>query len=447
MTYAPPSPTSTLLSLSRHQVHLENHIQSLLDAQSAGLTTGLGHDAPSSDGTRTPTSTAAHSPVRSHRNLKFSTPIRQNVSKPLTLQSARRGISHAISDLLLLKSQESEILHAELEKRGRETALVNGFVTKQEGLRSAIEQISNQDVSRKVQEFRAEEQVLGREIQEMEERLQQMRNRQRYLLRETQALDNSVQAKLSSYRESLRLAEKEARAWLNRKPAVLEDNSGTKDTEGMWALPKERRTLEMAQEWVVTEEEDWKARVEGVKRESEALEEGGKIWLRVRQIVVGVEKGLRAEMRGLEESRRWRRDEGGDGTAREGVTRILRNMEAAKGEIEKNLSLAEDRGWRLLVCCIGAELEALVEGMGVLSGAADAAEGNLQDQEMYRGEEAIRHGRGREGNLIGETSGLNESMNGVSITDTSGFSRENTQRSEDDDDGPGPDLLISHHED
>ena len=446
MTYAPPSPTSTLLSLSRHQVHLENHIQSLLDAQSAGLISGLGHDAPSSDGTRTPTSNAAHSPGRSHRNLKLPSPVRQNVSKPLRLQGARRGISHAISDLVLLKSQESEVLNAELEKRGRDTALVNGFVTKQEGLRSAIEKISNQDASCKLQEFRTEEQVLGREIQELEERLQQMRNRQRYLIRETRALDNSVQAKLSSYQESLRLAEKEARAWLNRKPAGLEDKTGKKDIEGMWALPKERRTLEMAQEWVATEEEEWKARVEGVERESEALEEGGKVWLRVRQIVVGVEKMLRGEMRGLEESRRWRRDEEAEGTAREGVTRILRNMEMAKGEIEEKLSLAEDKGWSLLVCCIDAELEALVEGMGVLRGAADAAEGNLQDQEMYR-EEASRHGQGREGNLIGETSGLDESMNGVSITDTSGFSRETTQRSEDDDDGPGPDLLISHNED
>ena len=181
MTYAPPSPTSTLLYISRHQVHLENHIQSLLDAQSAGLVSGLGHDAPSSDGTRTPTSTTTQSPVRP--NLNLPSPVRQNVSKSPRLQSARRGISHAISDLVLLKSQESEVLHAELEKRERDTALVNGFVTKQEGLRSAIEQISNQDASCKLQEFRTEEQVLGREIQELEDRLQQMRNRQRYLLR------------------------------------------------------------------------------------------------------------------------------------------------------------------------------------------------------------------------------------------------------------------------
>ena len=253
-------------------------------------------------------------------------------------------------------------------------------------------------------------------------------------------MDNSLQAKLSSYQESLRLAEKEAKAWLNRKPPGLEDKMGKKDTEGMWALPKERRTLEMAQEWVATEEEEWKSRVEGVERDREALEQGGEVWLRVRQIVVGVEKGLRGEMR------RWKRDEEGEETARDGMTRILRNMETAKGEIEKNLSLAEDKGWRLLVCCIGAELEALVEGMGVLRGAADAADGNQQDQEMYR-EEASRHGQGGEGNLIGETSSLDESMNGANIKDTSGFSRGTMQRSEDDDDAPGPDLLISHHED
>ncbi|KAL8794378.1 MAG: hypothetical protein Q9195_003076 [Heterodermia aff. obscurata] len=443
MTYAPPSPTSTLLSLSRHQVHLENHIQSLLDAQSAGLVSGLVYDEHYSDGTRTPTSTTTHSPARSHRNLDLASPIRQNVSKPLRLQSARRGISHAISDFVLLKSQESEVLQAELEKRRQDTTLVKGFVRKQEGLRSAIEQISSQDASCKVQEFRTEEQVLGREIQELEDRLQQMRNRQRYLLREIQALDNSVQAKLSSYQESLRLAEKEARAWLNRKPAGLEDKPGKKDADGMWALPKERRTLEMAQEWIESEEEKLKARIERVETESEALKEGGKVWLLVRQIVVSVEKGLRGEMRGSEESRRYGK---GEGTAREGMMRILRLMETAKEEIESHLNLAEDKGWRLLVCCIGAELEALVEGMGFLRGAADAAEGNLQDQDMYR-EEVSRHGQSREGNLIGETNGLDEPMNEVNIADTSGSTWTTKQRSEDDDDGPGPDLLVSHQED
>lgn len=317
---------------------------------------------------------------------------------------------------------------------------------KQEGLQAAIEQISNQDSSHKAEEFRAEEQTLGREILELEERLQQMKNRQRYLLREIQALDNRTQAKLSSYQESLRLAEKEAREWLARPPSRLEKEKGRgkKEVEGMWDLPKERRTLEMAKEWAQGEEEESRVRVEGCEKEREALEEGGEVWKDVRGIVSGVEKTLRGEM-SLQASRRWGKDKEGETTERGAMTRLLDNMEVARAKIGRKLKLAEDKEWRLLVCCIGAELEALIEGMDVLKGALESAESHLDHREGYSDEIP----GDRDGHLPSDTNGLDElreSMNGVSTRDTRPTQR-NPPRPEDEDDEPGPDLLISQSED
>lgn len=434
---------STLLSLSRHQAHLETHIQTLLDAQSTGLLSGLGHDVPlSSTGTSTPT----HSPARSYHagsQSKTLSPSRRPPSKPLTLHTARRALSRAIADLAALKSQEGDILQSELEERRQDVAHIDSLISKQEGLKDAINTISNEETSHRLHEFRSEEQTLGHEILELEERLQQMRNRQRFLLREISGLENRTQAKLSSYRESLRLAEREAREWLARPPARVENYQGDKDREedGMWALPKERRTLEMAREWAVSEEGEWRAKVEGCEKEREALEEGAEVWRDVRDTVERVERVLREEM-SMQASRRRGSDEDG-----ESMKRILSTMESARGEMKKKLTLAEDKGWRLLVCCVGAELEALVEGMGVLRGALDVAKGRAGNGEGYLGEDRT-HGDDIEGDLLGETNGLDEmrqSMNGVSITKNR--PRDKTmQRSEDEDDGPGPDLLISHQE-
>ena len=317
---------------------------------------------------------------------------------------------------------------------------------KQEGLHAAIERISNQDSSHKAEEFRAEEQTLGREILELEERLQQMKNRQRYLLREIQALDNRTQAKLSSYQESLHLAEKEAREWLARPPSRLEKERGRgkKEDEGMWDLPKERRTLEMAKEWAQGEEEESRLRVEGCEKEKEALEKGGQVWRDVRGIVSDVEKSLRGEM-SLQASRKWSKDEEGETTERGAMTRILDNMEVARAKIERKLKLAEDREWRLLVCCIGAELEALIEGMDVLKGALDAAESHLDHREGYSDD----FPGDRDGHLPSDTNGLDElreSMNGVSTRGTRPTQR-NPRRPENEDDEPGPELLISQSED
>jgi hypothetical protein len=46
--------------------------------------------------------------------------------------------------------------------------------------------------------------------------------------------------------------------------------------------------------------------------------------------------------------------------------RLLAEMDLVLDRLDSKLDLAEDRNWNLLVCCIGAELEAFREGREVL---------------------------------------------------------------------------------
>lgn len=308
-------------------------------------------------------------------------------------------------------------------------ALIDSITTKQDGLRDAISSISAQESTQKLAAWREEERGLGNEIQELEDRLAQMKARRGYLLREIRGLESSVGANLSSYTESLRLSEKEAAVCLSRVP----DGARGKEEGSIWALPKERRTLGMAREWAGAEREIWKKRVERCEKERVALVEGGKVWKNVCEVVESVERGLRAAMKG-----------GGGG-----IKGVVGDMETAGAELERCLGLAEERGWRLLVCCVGAELGALVEGMEVLRGALDASyiDNHRHEDEQYTDEDDLND-KDREGDLLGNKNTLDDlsgSMNGVSIRAT-GRTHETPQKSEDEDDGPGPDLLISHLE-
>ena len=297
--------------------------------------------------------------------------------------------------------------------------------------------------------MRSEEQSLNHEIQDLEDKLAQMRARKQYLVREIRGLESSVGAKLSSYTESLRLVEQEAKRWLSRPPVdTLINNRDAKVKENeetsLWQLPKERRTLGMAREWAMGEEELYKNRLESVETERQALEDGGDLWMEVRKIVGGVEKGLRDALRA---GGSWSKD----------MEKVLGDMEIAKGTVDRALRESEEKGWKLLVACVGAEVEALGEGIDVLRGAVEAENGESHShqyqqphvrQHKHQDEDRGRD-RDREGDLLGETNDLDEfkrstAEDGVADITTT---HETAQRSEDDDDGPGPDLLISHLED
>lgn len=132
------------------------------------------------------------------------------------------------------------------------------------------------------------------------------------------------------------------------------------DERGLEALPVRRRTLEMAREWVEREVGVLEGRRGEVAGEAEAVGEGSVVWNSVVGVVGGFEDRLRRVMKG----------EGvGDVGVLEGQ---IGDMKEVIGELEGSYNIAVEKGWNLLVCAVGAELEAFKEGEAMLRGALEA---------------------------------------------------------------------------
>jgi len=85
------------------------------------------------------------------------------------------------------------------------------------------------------------------------------------------------------------------------------------------------------------------------------------------------------------------------------------------------LSVAEERGWNLLICAVGAELEAFKEGEGILRGALGMSQHDDESQDEH--EES-------------STNGLNDLHPGLKRSESS-------ERDESEDDGPNlAELLV-----
>ena len=424
MASTPVPQSDSLLALARQESHLQTSLQNLLDAQSEGLLAGLGHapEQTSSAGSRTPTTDSGSHGFQRPGPI---VPVRQPNKRKLGLRGARRGIGRAILQLADLKDQEVAVLEDEVAQWGEVLSAVQGFERKSTGLQERISDIESEDTNRQVNILKEEAKVLDSEIHELETRLYEMKARQRHLLREIDGLNNSVQSKLSSYKSALALAEKDIRNFLSRPP--LESSTSSPAT-GVWSLPHERRTLEMAKDHYTEEFHALKDRLTAVEAEKNALEDGNVVWEDVVQEVNSIEKLLREEMQKMQAP--LLKTTEGRAPAVEGMEKVVKTMRKARSRIETKLDLAETRNWKLLVCCIGAELEAMIEGQDVLEGALRAS-GSQDD---------VAEKKRSNGTEVGE-EGLDDQQASQPMHDLL-----HVDRSEDEDEGPGPEFLLSHHD-
>ena len=428
-----PHPDS-LLTLSRQEAHLQSNIQNLLDAQSEGLLAGFSgppQEETSTTGSRTPTTDSGS---RGFQKPQPVIPVRQPARRKVGLRGARRGIARAISELADLKSQEAQVLEDEVSQRDEVLYTVKAFEKKSAGLQGQIRNIESEDTSRQVNELKGEEKALDNEIHELETRLFEMKSRQRHLLREIDSLNNNVQSKLSSYKSALELAEKDIKEFLSRPP--LQSTTNRKATAaGIWSLPRDRRTLEMAKEHYTDEHHALHSRLSAVEAEKTALEDGSLVWEEVMQEVNAVEKLLREEMQRIQTPDPLLETNSDQQPAAEGMKKILQTMAKARARIENKLEVAETKNWRLLVCCIGAELEAMVEGQGVLEKALEASSG-VHRVDLGKEKSKLNSDSSHPRKELGEDR-LNHAQTNELL---------NMERSEDEDEEPGPELLISHHD-
>lgn len=345
------SPSPPLLALERRQNSIQQNVQAMLDAQSLGLVQGFVQDASSDAGSSSTPGGAV--------------PVRQPKKKVVGLRGARRGLLRDMQELASIKREEESVLSVEIERRDESLAKVDVWEKRIEGVQSQLNSHNDEEAGENAQEIaelRTEEAAVTNEIQEIEDRLAQMRARKRWLGGRLNEGINRREARLSSYRGALREIESEVNEFLRRPPIPVSVVMG--DEESFTTLPASRRTLGMAHDWWTREASQLQLRQEEVRKEHEALEEGAEMWEECVKIVVEFEDGLRKEM---------------SSNAIQGPE-MLRSQIERMGQVIQTLSetlqVAEDRGWKLLICAVGAELEAFKEGEGILKDALGAVQGN-----------------------------------------------------------------------
>ncbi|GAD93491.1 conserved hypothetical protein [Paecilomyces variotii No. 5] len=349
-----------LLYIERQTKHLQRNLQTLLDAQSEGLLAVL---SGSDQDDAVSTTNSNPTPSVSSSSRAPTVPVRQPAHKKIGLHAARRGILKSMRQLLALKEEEQRILTIQSDERRSAIGQVESFMSKQKGLENTISTIQDDHDSRRCHDLKDEARRLEHEISELENKLFEMKARHRTVVNEIAGVENSVEAKLSSYKASLSLLESEVRKYLRHPPLVPLSVEAT-----FYSLNPKRRTLEMAKEHWAMEQSELDKRKDSVLSEVGALDEGSAVWQAVVKDVTDFEKRLRDEMSRLFQGNSQlldTQDSLGESTG-EKAKAILKDMEDTTNRIEEKLDLAEEKDWKLLVCCIGAELEALREGRAML---------------------------------------------------------------------------------
>ncbi|KAJ5860931.1 uncharacterized protein N7529_008241 [Penicillium soppii] len=382
------------LHIERQTKYIQRNLQVLIDAQSDGLLSGLAGSRTDQVSSDVSTSSLASN---SSRSLSSSmVPPRQPASRKLGLRSAREGIFQSIYDLLKLREEERDIITLQSDERSNGLEAIENFLSRRNGLEEAITTIHNDDESRHSKQLEEEARNLETDIHELETRLYEMKAKHQHLVTEISHINNSVDAKLSSYTESLSMLDSDIRKFLHDPPIQPLSRRSGKST--FHSLNPTRRTLGMAQEHWNTEQVSLRRRQHEVDGEIQALEEGGGVWKQAVYDVTGFEKRLRANMQHYVEMTTASETEGSmPADYKVGLVKsILDDLDKTIHRIESHLEVADDKDWKLLVCCIAAELEALREARGMLLPAfglsvhendtpLNSAPGDVENQEPGQG--------------------------------------------------------------
>ncbi len=366
-------PHDPFLPVERAAKAIQRSIQSFLDAQSDGLDaslTGAGAESVSSVGSPTPTpsmTTSSRGP-----SMPKPVPVRQPISKTTTLRGARRGLSKAMEEFARLKDEELSIIASEMGNRQNALKKSRRFQEKQSSLTERVAVIQEEDSATNAAALRAEADKVKVEMQDLETRLSELRTRYRQLTTQADQFSNAMEAKLSSYKSSLALVDKDVEQFLRHPPVTnsLPLFAGTSsDQNSMYSLKPERRTLGMAQEQWTAEEDLLLQREADVNNEREALQQGAKIWRDAMKRISDFEKSLRDALKdqhvqgdGFEEST----------NSEDKHAALLNQLNELIASLHGDLATAESNSWNLLICCLGAELEALEHGRVLLGGVPES---------------------------------------------------------------------------
>ncbi|ETI26915.1 hypothetical protein G647_10014 [Cladophialophora carrionii CBS 160.54] len=372
------------LQVERASKNLERTFQSLLDAQSEGLSAGGTRweeaDDVSSVGSPTPTPSVATTPLSSGTVARPKTvPIRQPKPKKITLRGARRGLEKSMREFAALKQHELSLIDQEVVARDNAIRQASDLRDRRQLLEDDIDKIKSAEgpVS-----LRTQVEAVEQEIQQLEATLLELRSKHRVLVNQLREVESSRDSELSSYTASLALNENQVKSFLKRPPVLQSLNAGREP--GMYALRPERRTLQMAQEQWSNEVEALARRKASVEIEKSALEEGSKLWRDAMQRIREFEKDLKTHTRELAaQSQSQLHQSSLENEATQSTTSgdlsmtvVLAKLSALISSLEKDLQHAEANNWNLLICAIGAELAAFEQARNLLQETAGIPSAN-----------------------------------------------------------------------
>ncbi|KAI2792340.1 hypothetical protein POX_b02377 [Penicillium oxalicum] len=353
-----------LSQIQRQADLIQKILQELIDAQSEGLAVGLGQ--PSLEDTLDCSTTRA--PVSALRAGSLSkAPGQRSTPTPIGLRAARRGIARSMHDLLKLRQTESSVLLSQEDQRAGALDEIRDFKLRREGLEEALSSIFTDRESQEAGKLRKEASALDAEIGELETRLCEMKARHRNIISKISRIENSVDAKRSSYTEALSLLQSDVDNYLRNPP--VQQMSGQTNESSFYSLKPDRRTLELAQEQWKLEQEHLHQRRREVDAEIAALEEGGDVWNRAIADISEFESLLRTQMcrhMELQSSLTFSEVDPTPLPLREIAVKVSRELDRTISRLDAFLELANQREWKLLVCCLSAELAALHEAKRML---------------------------------------------------------------------------------
>ncbi|KAF2709607.1 hypothetical protein K504DRAFT_476872 [Pleomassaria siparia CBS 279.74] len=357
----PPRVPDDLLALQRRARHLEQQLQELLDAQADGLMSGLaGNDTIPEDlvsnGSTTPTVSSVHGHDRGGNNEGYEHGRRK---KKVGLSAARRGIFRRIQQLASVKAEEMDLLDEDLRDLQAIVEKTDVWGQKRSRLERKIHDIEGENSGARAQTLQNEAKSLEQEIRQKEEEIRTLKARHRRVMNDLADTENSVEAKLSTYKASLSILDKEIASFLTRPP---DTDHVPLSPSPFLSLPPNRRTLEMAHDYWQEEHTRLSEKCQEVDIDRAALDEGAVLWKDVVNSVDSFEASLQNYMQQAIRSKS------------PDPAKMVSQMETTIASLEEKLDLATSRSWNLLVCAVGAELEAFKQGKDILGEALGISE-------------------------------------------------------------------------
>ncbi|KAI9152011.1 Autophagy-related protein [Paramyrothecium foliicola] len=393
----PINADSVWRGLQRQERALEHEIQQFLDLQAAGLVAGSGDtvetkgkdaEGYSDSGSSTPTGTfystatsksrmvnSLYAPARATSEGNVI-PVRQPTKgRPAGLRTARLGLQGTMDALAELKREEDAYIDTSASQRKKALMHLSRLSVRKDGISSELhhlEENEGEPLGQELRDLGTKYDSITQEIRKLEEKLVGMRNKRRWLREKMDDVKNKREAGLSGYRGALKDVNLELTSILTRPPirpldqemfSMVEDADGAHITssgiEFLQLLP-ERRTIDMARGWWEGELSLLERRKKQISKERQALEEGSAVWQEVIGLVTDFESSLRLLMKlgSSTDSEAPSRDRQiGEHTI--GMSTVVQGL-------ERYMAMAEAKHWNLLICAIGAELEAFRQAQNIL---------------------------------------------------------------------------------